>query len=44
MDLKKENLVSKQINENLSTKRLDVVLAETFPEFSRSRLKKMVRK
>ena len=40
MVLKKENLVSKQINENLSTKRLDIVLAETFPEFSRSRLKK----
>ena len=40
MTIKKENLISKEISEALTNKRLDVVLAETFPEFSRSRLKK----
>ena len=40
MAIKKENLISKEISEALSNKRLDVVLAETFPEYSRSRLKK----
>ena len=36
----KKNLISREISEKLSNKRLDIVLAETFPEFSRSRLKK----
>ena len=40
MTIKKENLISKEICEELSNKRLDAVLAETFPEYSRSRLKK----
>ena len=40
MAIKKENLISKEIDEALSNKRLDVVLAKTFPEYSRSRLKK----
>lgn len=40
MSNNKENLVTKEIDETLSNKRLDVVLAEIFPEYSRSRLKK----
>ena len=36
----KKNLISREIIETLSNKRLDIVLAETFPEYSRSRLKK----
>ena len=40
MAIKKENLITREISEALSNKRLDVVLAETFPEYSRSRLKK----
>tara|TARA_Y100000816_G_scaffold292516_1_gene288235 strand:+ start:7889 stop:8845 length:957 start_codon:yes stop_codon:yes gene_type:complete len=40
MSNNKENLVTKEIDEKLSNKRLDVVLAEIFPEYSRSRLKK----
>ena len=36
----KKNLISREIIEKLSNKRLDIVLAETFPEYSRSRLKK----
>ena len=40
MSNNKENLVTKEIDETLSNKRLDVVLAEVFPEYSRSRLKK----
>jgi 23S rRNA pseudouridine1911/1915/1917 synthase len=40
MTIKKENFISKEIGKALSNKRLDVVLAETFPEYSRSRLKK----
>ena len=40
MTIKKENLISREISETLSNKRLDIVLAETFPEYSRSRLKK----
>ncbi len=36
----KKDLISREISEKLSNKRLDIVLAETFPEFSRSRLKK----
>ena len=40
MTIKKENLISKEISEALNNKRLDLVLAETFPEYSRSRLKK----
>ena len=40
MTIKKENLITREISEALSNKRLDVVLAETFPEYSRSRLKK----
>ena len=44
MTIKKENLITREISEALSNKRLDVVLAETFPEYSRSRLKKMARK
>ena len=38
--IKKNNLISKDISENLADKRLDVTLAETFPEYSRSKLKK----
>ena len=40
MTIKKENLITREISEALSNKRLDIVLAETFPEYSRSRLKK----
>ena len=40
MTIKKENLITREIREALSNKRLDIVLAETFPEYSRSRLKK----
>ena len=40
MKIKKENLISREISEALSNKRLDIVLAKTFPEYSRSRLKK----
>ncbi len=40
MSNNKENLVTKEIDEKLSNKRLDIVLAEIFPEYSRSRLKK----
>ena len=38
--IKKNNLISKDISENLANKRLDITLAETFPEYSRSKLKK----
>ena len=38
--IKKNNLISKDISENLANKRLDIILAETFPEYSRSKLKK----
>ena len=38
--IKKINLISKDISENLANKRLDITLAETFPEYSRSKLKK----
>ena len=40
MVLKKSNFLSREIKESLSNKRLDITLAETFPEYSRSRLKK----
>ena len=40
MTIKKENLITREISEALSNNRLDIVLAETFPEYSRSRLKK----
>ena len=40
MVLKKSNFLSREIKESLSNKRLDIALAETFPEYSRSRLKK----
>ena len=40
MVLKKSNFLSRAIKESLSNKRIDIALAETFPEYSRSRLKK----
>ena len=40
MVLKKSNFLSREIKESLSNKRIDIALAETFPEYSRSRLKK----
>ena len=40
MVLKKSNFLSREIKESLSNKRLDITLAETFPEYSRNRLKK----
>ena len=40
MVLKKCNFHSREIKESLSNKRIDIALAETFPEYSRSRLKK----
>ena len=42
--IKKENLISREISESLSNKRLDIVLAETFPEYSQKQIKKMARK
>ena len=38
--IKKKNYISKEIDEALSGKRLDLVLADIFSEFSRSKLKK----
>ena len=38
--IKKNNLISKNISEGSTNKRLDITLAETFPEYSRSKLKK----
>ena len=40
MVLKKSNFLSREIKESLSNRRIDIALAETFPEYSRSRLKK----
>ena len=40
MVLKKSNFLSREIKESLSNKRIDIALAETYPEYSRSRLKK----